>query len=42
MHPYSKGEFSVDENLWGRSVEGGRIELENLEPLKKLSHGLRT
>jgi argininosuccinate synthase len=31
-YPYSKGEFSVDENLWGRSVEGGRIELENLEP----------
>lgn len=31
-YPYSKGEFSVDENLWGRSVEGGRLEMENMEP----------
>ncbi len=31
-YPYSKGEFSVDENLWGRSIEGGRIEDETQEP----------
>lgn len=31
-YPYSRGEFSVDENLWGRSIEGGRIEFENVEP----------
>ena len=31
-----KNPYSIDENLWGRSIEGGRLEEPNYEPPEEI------